>query len=121
MKTDAEIMRALELCTKDECAPDNACPYAKNCEECESLQELKNDAIALIGRVKAEISLSKEEIARLEEENMCLKIQMRGDCGVCKHREVGFGYEPCDSCIEKPDRPAWEYEGLPELRRENKR
>ena len=109
MKTDAEIKLGLELCCQDENVSNGRCPYGRDCEECDGdgIQRLKADALALI--------------ERLEEENMCMRIQMRGDCGVCKHQEVEFGFEPCDSCIDKLDHPAWEYEGLPELRRENKR
>lgn len=105
MKTDEEIKLGLELCCQDGNVSNGKCPYGRDCEECDSdgIQRLKADALALINR--------------LEEENMCLKIQMRGDCGCCKHKEVEFGFEPCDSCIDKPDRPAWEYEGIPEAKK----
>lgn len=62
-------------------------------------------------------------IEKLEEENMCMKIQMQGDCGICKHRhnatvrQDGPHFsDPCHSCIQKETRPNWEYEGLPEVK-----
>lgn len=53
----------------------------------------------------------------MEEQIMLFKIQMHGDCGVCKHEKVEFGHEPCDSCIDNPKRPSWEYKGLPEVKK----
>lgn len=61
-------------------------------------------------------------IQELEEQVMCMKIQMRGDCGVCKHRS-GLNInawaitmsKTCEECIMQESRPNWEYEGLPEL------
>lgn len=53
-------------------------------------------------------------IDQLEEQVALMKIQMRGDCGVCKHR----GGNICNECLQKYDRPQWEYEGLPELKKE---
>lgn len=62
-------------------------------------------------------------IQQLEERIMGMKIQMHGDCGVCKHRHYaqvrqdGPHFEgPCHSCIQKETRPNWEYEGLPEVK-----
>ena len=54
-------------------------------------------------------------IEQLESENMAMKIQRRGDCGVCKHSGVQIGAEPCASCVVDKDRPAWEDMGLPEV------
>lgn len=51
---------------------------------------------------------------QLEYENMAMKIQRRGDCGVCKHSGVQIGAEPCASCVLEKDRPAWEDVGLPD-------
>lgn len=103
MKTDDEIKLGLEFCCQDGNVSNGKCPYGRDCEECDGIQRLKADALALINR--------------LEEENMCMKIQMHGDCGCCKHQEVEFGYEPCDSCIDNPKRPSWEYKGLPEVKK----
>ena len=101
MKTDDEIKRGLHCCAH----PMNCqtCPYNPKDTSIACRDIMERDALALINR--------------LEEENMCLKIQMRGDCGCCKHQEVEFGREPCDNCIDKPDRPAWEYEGIPEVKK----
>ncbi len=57
-------------------------------------------------------------IEQLESENMAMKIQRRGDCGVCKYSGRQIGAEPCASCVVDKDRPAWEDMGLPEV--ENK-
>lgn len=61
-------------------------------------------------------------IDQLEEQIQLMKIQMEGDCGVCKHRRHALVTQdgpqfdgPCAACIRKESRPAWEYEGLPEL------
>lgn len=50
-------------------------------------------------------------IDQLEERISLMLIQMRGDCGVCKHRDEENG--PCDTCMHDEDRHGWEYEGLP--------
>lgn len=107
MKTDEEIKLGLELCCQDGNVSNGKCPYGRDCEECDSdgIQRLKADALALINR--------------LEEENMCLKIQMRGDCGVCKHKDNG---ERCAACLSDTYKhhithPLWEYEGLPEVKK----
>lgn len=69
-------------------------------------------------------TLKKQEalkyIEQLEEQIDLMKIQMHGDCGVCKHRG-GFDVEGaimsqrCYECLKKETRPNWEYEGLPEV------
>lgn len=50
-------------------------------------------------------------IEQLEEQIDLMKLQMRGDCGVCKHWETNG--QPCVACLLDHNRPAWEYEGLP--------
>lgn len=57
-------------------------------------------------------------IELLEEQAMCMQIQMRGDCGVCKHKDNG---ERCAACLSDTYKhhmthPLWEYEGLPEVK-----
>jgi hypothetical protein len=52
-------------------------------------------------------------INELEERISLMKIQMRGDCGCCKYKAEED--EPCVSCVMNESKPAWEYEGLPEL------
>ncbi len=105
MKTDDEIKLGLELCCQDGNVSNGKCPYGRDCEECDSdgIQQLKADALALINQ--------------LEEEIMCMRIQMHGDCSVCKYEEVEFGCEPCDFCIDKPGHPSWEYKGVPEVKK----
>ena len=69
-------------------------------------EHIANDALAYIDQLEETITL--------------MKIQMHGDCGVCKHRK-GFDIEGaimsqrCYECLKKESRPNWEYEGLPEV------
>lgn len=42
-----------------------------------------------------------------------MKIQIAGDCGCCKHKDVP---SVCADCMKKTGRPCWEYEGLPEVK-----
>lgn len=102
MKTPDQIKIGLALCTSDEAAADRPCPYGGNCEECDDKQTLKADALAYIEELEARISL--------------MMIQMQGDCGVCKRREIKD--EVCAKCLSNPKRPMWEYEGLPEAKSE---
>lgn len=100
MKKSEEIKKGLLHCNTEDygCL---GCPYHCDCEGQPGL-----DALAYIEQL---------------EETICLmKIQMHGDCGVCKHRG-GFDIEGaimsqrCFECLKKESRPNWEYEGLPEV------
>lgn len=54
-------------------------------------------------------------IAQLEETISLMKIQMRGDCGCCKHGRDG-DMKRCNECLlSREYHPLWEYEGLPEV------
>lgn len=65
-------------------------------------------------KCKADIlSNARTLIEQLEEQIALMKIQMHGDCGTCLHKDAKG--EPCDTCGPDHDRPAWEYEGLPEV------
>ena len=101
MKTDAEIKLGLHCCAH----PMNCqkCPYNPKDTSIACRDLMERDALALINR--------------LEEEIMLYKIQLRGDCGVCKHAGVHIGKEPCETCVLKEDHPAWEYVGLPEVKK----
>ena len=72
--------------------------------------------------IKAELD-ALAYIEQLEEQIQLMKIQMHGDCGVCKHRSnaqvtpAGPRFSgPCYTCMQKESRPNWEYEGLPEVK-----
>lgn len=104
MKTPEEIKKAMRHClTSDyQTHPDpcRICPFGDDCHGGLS------DALGYIEQL---------------EETICLmKVQMHGDCGVCKHR-TGFDVEgaimsqKCYECLKKESRPNWEYEGLPEV------
>ena len=49
-----------------------------------------------------------DEVERLEEENMVLRIKMHGDCGVCEHKNAAA---ICVGCLLQESRPYWKYEG----------
>lgn len=104
MKTPEEIKRNLAWlahpCTKESC---EECGYTDICGDTYSCD------------------VSKAALTYIEhlEETICLmKVQMHGDCGVCKHRD-GFDVkgaimsQQCFECMKKETRPNWEYEGLP--------
>lgn len=55
-------------------------------------------------------------IEQLEETISLMKIQMRGDCGCCKHGKDG-DMRRCNECLASREyHPLWEYEGLPEVK-----
>lgn len=102
MKTPETIKLALAHCRlKTIC--DSRCPYHH--EGCGD--SLRTDALAYI--------------ETLEDMIQMMLLQMRGDCGVCKHRKHTAS-EVCTACLtSRHDKPNWEYEGLPEMaRKENK-
>ena len=104
MKKPNEIKLGLEFCSQDaSVVPNGRCPYGRDCEECDSdgIQTLKADALAYI--------------LQLEERIDLMLIQMQGDCGVCKRREIKD--EICAKCLSDTKRPMWEYEGLPEVKK----
>ena len=97
MKTQDEIKNTLKLCYTGICDTlAYRCPYwhEGNCTDI-----IMSDSLAYIEQLEERISL--------------MKIQMRGDCGCCKHKAENG--EPCISCSIDGDRPNWEYEGLPEI------
>lgn len=67
-----------------------------------------------------------EKYKQLEEQISLMKLQMKGDCGCCKHRnderklddkQFGCRLSPvCYECLKKDGREMWEYEGLPEVK-----
>jgi hypothetical protein len=109
VRKSEEIKKGLECCfTPHSCG--GTCPYdGPGYDVSDCTANLAKDALTYI--------------EQLEEQIMMMKIQMHGDCGVCKHRG-GFDVEGaimsqrCYECLRKETRPNWEYEGLPEV--ENK-
>lgn len=99
MKTPEEIKSGLECWANDSGCTGSSCPYG-GILACE--KKIGKDALEYINELEARISL--------------MLIQMRGDCGVCKHRnEWPSEGSPCNKCAVKDGHPLWEYEGLPEL------
>lgn len=89
------------------------CMNESFCQGCPIEQKCKAD---ILSQARALIEHQEEQIA-------LMKVQMHGDCGVCKHRhhaqvrQDGPRFDgPCHACIQQESRPAWEYEGLPEAR-----
>lgn len=60
----------------------------------------------------------EDENKQLREQIMLMRIQMRGDCGTCKHKRTR-GWV-CYECTKTSERVKWEYEGLPVLPGEKK-
>lgn len=111
MRESEEIKRylkSMEYCNKHESCtgcPADRLEFEKTCR-CFHDAEFYADALAYIDQLEEQVTL--------------MKIQMHGDCGVCKHR-TGFDVEgaimsqTCYACMIKETRPNWEYEGLPEV------
>lgn len=98
MKTPDEIKDTLKLCYTGTCDTlKHRCPYSYegNCTDI-----VMSDAL--------------DYIEQLEERIDLMMIQMRGDCGCCKHRNAKE--EPCRSCLNEEDSPYWQYEGLPVIK-----
>lgn len=107
MKKPEEINKGLKCCVGDiqDC---KQCPYRD--DEC-CMYRVKHDAYIRIQQLEEQVSL--------------MLIQMKGDCGVCKHRlderklddkQLGCRLSPaCYECLKKDGRSMWEYEGLPEI------
>lgn len=108
MKTPEEKTNALPCCQVDEIA----------CHDCKYFGQPYCSSAALKDAM--------ERISQLEDTIGKMILQMRGDCGVCKHRHAqdaafrsaakhgDFAMtDICAECIRKESRPNWEYEGLP--------
>lgn len=103
MMTTEEIKVGISNCINEDFC--NGCPVENKC---------KSEYI-LISALRL--------IERLEEQICLMKIQMHGDCGVCKHRsgcqingrDIAMS-KTCYECMMKESRPNWEYEGLPEVK-----
>ena len=100
-KTPEMVKAGMRFCASHEFC--EGCPLEKDC------YDILADGLAVI--------------EQLEEQIMCMQIQMHGDCGVCAHRDnaqiTKHGPDfsgPCAECITKETRPNWKYEGLPEVK-----
>ena len=68
-----------------------------------------------IGRAAKASKTARDAIEEAKERADLMLIQMQGDCGVCKRREIKD--EVCAKCLSSSKRPMWEYEGLPEVKK----
>lgn len=102
MKTPEEIKKALDICQSKRLC--DGCPYDPDCAE--------NRRLLIIPDVRDYLQQLEEENERLHEQVCLMLIQMRGDCGTCKHREDA---KKCNVCAREDGSPMWEYEGLPEV------
>lgn len=95
MKTTEEIKKGIQCCATEESCRN--CPYDTS-NWC--VRSLMKDACSYINK--------------LEERIDTLMMQIRGDCGTCKHRDA---HARCHDCCdaEYGYHPLWEYEGLPEV------
>lgn len=106
MKSPEEIKQSIRICAiLDENHDCTTCPRFPD-EYTDCSNHLLLDALAYMEQLEERIDL--------------MILQMRGDCGTCKHKDE-YG-ETCQACMFslKPNRPCWEYEGLPELTRHEK-
>lgn len=101
MRTPEELKESLDACfVKQSCT---GCHYTEFIEGSGCLATMCKDAMERIGQLEDQIDL--------------MLIQMHGDCGVCKHKNVVGA--PCIECLtskDRKERPNWEYEGLPEVK-----
>lgn len=104
MKTPEEIKKALECRAREDMRTGcRVCPYYDG-KVCEGM--VARDALVYIEQLEEAVSL--------------MKIQMRGDCGTCKH-DRGRDMTVCGKCLaSKEYHPLWEYEGLPEVKSHDK-
>lgn len=110
----SDVVKALRHCAL---VPDEigceGCPYRGKCS-LEHPYKVEEDAADLIEALEAKVD-------KLDDQIIMMRAQMRGDCGVCKHRnrnrfdEINvFISEICGECMIESTHPNWEYEGLPE-------
>lgn len=69
-------------------------------------------ALEYIERLEKKVADAEAAIEERDTVISLMKIQMMGDCGVCKHKNVPTVCKECMSIAYHPD---WEYEGLPEI------
>ena len=103
MKTPEEIKKALAVHGAED----------GDCEGCPLNHKLRMDCSELL------CAAALEYIEQLEETISLMLIQMRGDCGCCKHgRDMAW----CNRCLTSREdyHPLWEYEGLPEVEKDDK-
>ena len=110
----SDIVKALRHCAF---VPDEegceGCPYENICSF-DQPYKVEVDAANLIEELEAKID-------KLDDQIIMMRAQMRGDCGVCKHR-AGNRFDAngveisdkCGECMMHETHPHWEYEGLPE-------
>lgn len=63
MSENERVKTGLIYCTSDRTVSDGACPYSKNCDDCDGIQVLKKDALLAIIRLEAEVKTLKAERA----------------------------------------------------------
>lgn len=106
MKTPEEIKMGLE------CHGFKEAHFHKHCSDC-----------AYHGKKLTPCRIAVHEdalkyIKLLEERIDLIMIQLRGDCGTCKHRRMEY---TCRVCCddEYAYHPLWEYEGFPGERKDD--
>jgi hypothetical protein len=108
MKTPEEIKKGLNVCgTLDgDC---DSCAYAGFKVFC--TDRLRQDALALIRQLEAELAAAKRE-----RDALFADIKQCNDCYFCKHYGTSLDVEPCQTCIldfQKQDfKPGFEWRGV---------
>lgn len=108
MKTPEEIKKGLSVCSNADAVNEPG-----ECEGCPYLIEGQ-----ILCGINTMMKDSIDYIEQLEERINLMLIQMRGDCGCCAYKGRPSYKSPCTECLCGENRPMWEYEGLPELTKE---
>ena len=62
---------------------------------------------------KLNLTAMVEQLEKVKEERdaMAAALKSRGGCDTCKHCDVEWNHEPCDSCRQDDKYPKWEWKG----------
>lgn len=98
----------------------NVCANEVGCDGCFLDTPCNPECVYELQRIAAKkIEELTQENEELRDQNETMLLQLRGDCGVCRHRHNsaisadGLTInEPCYTCMTKETHPNWEYEAL---------
>lgn len=85
-------------------------------EAADRLEELSEDLKAEMhrhDRLQDFEVAEAQELARLKAESavMAAALKKSFGCGSCKHCDVEWDQDPCDSCRQDPNFPLWKWKG----------
>lgn len=85
---------------------------ARKREIADRLEQLTMERDALkIDKLNLTAMVEQLEKVRAERDAMAAALKARGGCDTCKHCNVEWDHEPCDSCRNDPSYPKWEWKG----------